>query len=352
MLSRRSSAAALTAAFLLGLALLLYPSLSNYWNDLHASTAIAEYSETVAALDSEVLSKAFAQIADYNCQIGERESLYLLSEEERQRYDALLNPSGDGLMCYLEIPAIGVNLPVYHGTSEAVLQVAAGHLEWTSLPEDGASVHAVFSGHRGLPEAKLFTELDRLEPGDEFIVRVLDKSLVYTVTSTEIVLPQDTESLRVVAGKNLCTLVTCTPYGINSHRLLVHGELTENSAEPSETEIEIVREAALLPPEIIAVALAVPSLAMVYACQLALDGLRRRRIRRILYETENFRRTAAGLRPGSAVSGSPVYSREQPSEPTGSRKLPGSTGCAGKSAGADSTVPGQQDAGSRGTGDT
>ena len=160
---------------------------------------------------------------DYNQSLAARETSYFLSERQQAEYDSLLDVGGTGIMGYITIPRIGVELPIYHGTSDGVLQIAAGHLEGTSLPVGGASTHAVISAHRGLPSAKLFTNLDQLEVGDTFTITVLDRVLTYEVDKISIVLPTETDSLKVVDGKDYVTLMTCTPYGINTHRLLVRG---------------------------------------------------------------------------------------------------------------------------------
>ena len=148
---------------------------------------------------------------------------YALTEEQKERYEKLLNVSGDGIMAYIEIPKIGCRLPIYHGTKESALQIAAGHLEWSSLPVGGESAHCVISGHRGLPRAKLFTDLDKMEEGDQFFITVLNKRLTYEVDQIQVVEPEEVEDLAIEKGKDYVTLVTCTPYAINTHRLLVRG---------------------------------------------------------------------------------------------------------------------------------
>jgi len=160
-----------------------------------------------------------------------RESAYALDERQREQYDKLLSIDGNPIMGYIDIPTIGVYLPIYHGTGEAALQVAIGHLEWTSLPTGGENTHCAVSGHRGLPSARLLTDLDQLVVGDYFVVNVLDKMFTYEVDQIRIVLPHEVEDLTIQEGKDLCTLVTCTPYGVNSHRLLVRGHRVENAAQ-------------------------------------------------------------------------------------------------------------------------
>ena len=264
----------LPLVFAAGLVFLLYPSVSNYWNSFHASQAISGYAESVARLDGDRYKSLLAAAEDYNAAVTERENIYELSDEECRRYGELLNVGGDGVMGYIEIPKIGVSLPVYHGTEDSVLQVAVGHIEWTSLPVGGEGTHCVLSGHRGLPSARLFTDLDKLEPGDTFVLRVLGNEYTYIVDQTRIVLPEDIGDLQIEPGKDLCTLVTCTPYGINSHRLLVRGTRTENPEE--RVNVNIVPDAGKIPPELTAAAMGIPMLCTVYALQICSDSRKRK----------------------------------------------------------------------------
>lgn len=219
--------------FLTGLSLLLYPTVSNCWNLLHQSRAIVEYSSQVEELDEELYEKIWAKAVQYNQDLADRPDRFEMTEEEKQEYESLLNVSGNGIMGYIEIPAIDCSLPVYHGTNEAVLQTSIGHLEGSSLPTGGKGTHCVVSGHRGLPSARLFTDLDKLKEGDLFILKVLDRTLTYEVDQILTVDPYDMEALEIDPQADYCTLVTCTPYGINTHRLLVRGHRVENRAEDS-----------------------------------------------------------------------------------------------------------------------
>lgn len=248
----------LVIILLLGLSLVLYPTVSNWWNSFHSSRAIAGYAEQVAQMDDEEYEALWASAWEYNSTILERSNRFLLTDEQKEQYNQLLNVGGNGIMGYIEIPSIGVTLPVYHGTSESVLQVAVGHLEWTSLPVGGESSHCVVSGHRGLPSAKLFTDLDKLAEGDVFIFRILDEILTYEVDQILIVEPDQTDALQIEAGKDLCTLVTCTPYGINSHRLLVRGHRVENAAEAK--VVRVTADAVQIEPVIVAPVVAAPLL--------------------------------------------------------------------------------------------
>ena len=243
---------------LAGLSLLLYPSLSDYWNSFHQTKAIASYSEEVANLDETQYEKMWEAAKAYNQALAESDNFFLLTDEQKEEYEELLNVSGSGIMGYIEIPSIDCSLPVYHGTDEAVLQIAVGHLDWTSLPVGGASTHCVISGHRGLPSAKLFTSLDKLTEGDIFMLRVLDEVLTYEVDQILIVEPQDISALRIEEGKDYCTLVTCTPYGINTHRLLVRGHRIEN-IEAAKT-VRITADAIQIEPLLVAPVVAIPIL--------------------------------------------------------------------------------------------
>lgn len=243
---------------LAGLSLLLYPSLSDYWNSFHQTKAIASYSEEVANLDEMQYEKMWEAAKAYNQALAESDNFFLLTDEQKEEYEELLNVSGSGIMGYIEIPSIDCSLPVYHGTDDAVLQIAVGHLDWTSLPVGGASTHCVISGHRGLPSAKLFTSLDKLTEGDIFMLRVLDEVLTYEVDQILIVEPQDISALRIVEGQDYCTLVTCTPYGINTHRLLVRGHRIEN-IEAAKT-VRITADAIQIEPLLVAPVVAIPIL--------------------------------------------------------------------------------------------
>ena len=257
-MKKHFSTVILIFVFLIGLSLLLYPSLSNYWNSFHASRAVASYSEEVANLDEEEYRRMLEEAKEYNRTLLGRGTQYMLSEERKNEYNDLLNIGGTGIMGYIEIESLGVSLPIYHGTDDAVLQIGVGHLDWTSLPVGGEGTHCVISGHRGLPSAKLFTNLDKMSVGDTFVLRVLDEVLTYEVDQIFIVEPDDTEALQIEQGKDLCTLVTCTPYGINTHRLLVRGHRVENAI--ASRLAHVTSDAVQIEPLIIASIIAVPLL--------------------------------------------------------------------------------------------
>lgn len=248
----------LILVFFVGLSLLLYPTVSDYWNSLHQSRAVAEYAEQVANLKNELYDGMLDEARRFNEELRLKYNRYRITEEDRKVYESLLSMSGSRVMGYIEIPAIDVSLPIYHGVAESVLQIAIGHIEWSSLPVGGIGTHSVISGHRGLPSAKLFSNLDRLTEGDTFVIRVLDEVLTYEVDRISIVLPEDISSLEIDPGQDLCTLVTCTPYGINSHRLLVRGHRIEN-AETAKT-IRVTADAIQISPIIMAPLVAAPML--------------------------------------------------------------------------------------------
>ena len=232
----------LVLILLIGLGIVAYPTFSDYWNSFHQSRAIISYAESVATLNTEEYEKVWDQALQYNQWMSTKSNQWQVEPEETEFYNTLLNVGGTGNMGYVSIPRINVNLPVYHGTEESVLQTSVGHIEGTSLPvgsvhdeNDFSKVsfasHCVISGHRGLPSAKLFSDLDRMEIGDVFTFSILDQTLTYEVDAINVVEPNDSQLIEIVPEKDLVTLVTCTPYGINTHRLLVRGHRIENEKE-------------------------------------------------------------------------------------------------------------------------
>lgn len=208
---------------------LLYPSVSQYWNSKTQTRAVENYREILNSLQQEDYDAFFEEAENYNAKLNELN--FPLTDYHRLKgYNDILDLSGTGIMGYVSIPKLGVELPLYHGISAEVLNVACGHLEGTSLPVGGENTHCVLSAHRGLPHAKLFTELDKMEVGDTFTITVLNRTVTYQIDQIKVVLPNETNDVQIVAGKDLCTLLTCTPYGINSHRLLVRGTRIENAA--------------------------------------------------------------------------------------------------------------------------
>ena len=263
----------LVLILLTGVSLLLYPTVSDYWNSFHQSQAIASYVEAVAEIDNTDYEKMWQEAVAYNEKLKDNSGRWTPTDEELEEYERLLNVSDTGIMGYIEIPKIKVSLPIYHGTDEAILQIAIGHIPGSSLPVGGKGTHCVVSGHRGLPSAKLFTDLDQLEEGDLFMMRILDETLTYEVDQVRIVEPEELSDLEIDEDKDLCTLVTCTPYGINSHRLLVRGHRVENLKEDT---IRVTADAQQIDPVMVAPAVAVP-LILLLGIGAWIGGSRRRR---------------------------------------------------------------------------
>ena len=256
-MKKNKSTIILILVFFVGLSVMLYPTISDYVNQRNQSRAVASYAADVDKLTDADYSAYFGAADDFNAQIAaDPDALYF--PQRFPTYESTLDVTGTGIMGYITIEKIGVELPIYHGTSDSVLQIAAGHLEGTSLPVGGASTHAVISAHRGLPSAKLFTNLDQLEVGDTFTITVLDRVLTYEVDKISIVLPTETDELLVTEGKDYVTLMTCTPYGINTHRLLVRGHRVETPDQYK--HIRVTAEALKIEPIIVAPVMALPML--------------------------------------------------------------------------------------------
>ena len=217
--------------FLVGLAVFLYPSVSNYINSKNQSRAISTYQEALQSLSEEDYSRFWNEAIVYNEALAEKRMNFTLSDEELAEYNSILDATGTGVIGYIEIENIGVNLPIYHGTEETVLQVGIGHLEGTSFPTGTKSTHVVLSGHRGLPSSKLFSDLDQMIVGDTFLLHILDQTFAYQVDQINIVLPEETNDLAIQTDKEYVTLVTCTPYGVNTHRLLVRAKRVDYNEE-------------------------------------------------------------------------------------------------------------------------
>ncbi len=228
-----------------GLSLLLYPTISDYWNSYHQSKAIASYNDTVDNMDEVERQKILTDAQEYNKRLLSNNDRFEMSDEEYSEYDTLLNINGNGIMGYVDIPRIDVSIPIYHGTDNEVLQIGVGHIEGTSLPIGGESTHSAISGHRGLTSSKLFTDIDQLSEGDVFMINVLGETLTYEVDQIRIVLPDELNDLKIETGMDYCTLVTCTPYGVNTHRLLIRGHRIPNE-DAEALEIEDARQVSLL----------------------------------------------------------------------------------------------------------
>ena len=263
--------------FLVGLSVMLYPSVSDAVNRKHQSRAVAGYAEEVEQLSDADYQTYFDAADAYNRQLNTTPNAFY-KPDLVSGYAQTLDISGTGIMGYLTIPKISVELPIYHGTDEGVLQVAAGHLEGSSLPVGGAGTHAVISAHRGLPSAKLFTNLDELEVGDRFTITVLNRVLTYEVDQISIVLPTEIDQLLPTEGMDYVTLMTCTPYGINTHRLLVRGKRVETTE--SQKHIRVAADAFRIEPIIVAPILAIPMLLAALVGVLVAPHLRKRSKRR------------------------------------------------------------------------
>ncbi len=247
----------LTLGFLIGISVLLYPAFSNYWNSKTQSRVIVDYESVLEHLEPEDYSAIFQAADDYNEALRLIE-FPLMNYEQVPGYYDTLKIEGTSIIGYVKIDKIGVELPIYHGTSDAVLNRGVGHLEGTSLPVGGESTHSAISAHRGLPSAKLFTDLDRLEVGDTFQITILDRVLTYQVDQVKVITPREIEDLQIVEGKDYCTLFTCTPYGINTHRLLVRGIRIETITE--KPVIYVANEAFRIEPLLVTPAVAAPML--------------------------------------------------------------------------------------------
>lgn len=229
MMKKHMSTIIAILVFITGLSLLLYPTVSNYWNSKHQSRVVANYTDTLAKMDKKEKQYAIDQAVQYNESLVLNENRFSPSDSELSLYKSLLNADGTGMMGYITIPEIRCKLAIYHSVDDSVLQVGVGHLEGSSLPVGGSSTHCVISGHRGLVSARLFTDIDRLEKGDLFYLHVYGKVLAYEVDKISVVEPEDYGPLEIEEGKDFCTLLTCTPYGINTQRLMVRGHRVVDS---------------------------------------------------------------------------------------------------------------------------
>ena len=256
-MKKRISTIITVIVFVTGLSLLLYPTVSNYWNSLHQTKAVASYSDAMEKMSRKKKQDAIDAAKAYNEALLSNVGRFTPTEEELNTYKSLLDADGTGMMGYIEIPEIRCELAIYHTVEESVLQVGIGHLEGSSLPVGGSGTHCVLSGHRGLPSAQLFTKLDRLKNGDIFMLHVYDQVLTYEVDQIAIVEPEDYGLLQIEEGQDLCTLFTCTPYGINTHRLLVRGHRIENRAG---SDVRVTSDAAKVSSVLVAVCIAIPLL--------------------------------------------------------------------------------------------
>ena len=276
---KRKSNIFLILILIVGLSLLLYPPVSNWWNSYRQSKVVSDYAENVSHLDNEEYQRILNDARAYNEAVAAYGGgAMTLSDEQRADYLRQLDVDGSGIMGYIDIQKIRCTLPIYPGTDDGVLQIAIGHIEGSSLPVGGESTHCVLSGHRGLPSARLFTDIDQLVEGDTFLIRTLDEVLTYEVDQIRIVLPREVGDLCVEPGKDLCTLVTCTPYGVNTHRLLVRGHRVDTKPGT----LAITAEAFQIRPVVVMPAIAIPLLLLLLIAALIWSG--RRSPQRIMNE--------------------------------------------------------------------
>lgn len=257
-----------------GLCLLLYPTASDYWNSFHQSRAIASYVEAVEDLSGEEYERIIQAAREYNERLYNNSNRWHMSDAELEEYNSLLDVSGSGIMGYIDIDKINVELPIYHSVSDAVLQVASGHMPGSSLPVGEENTHAVLTGHRGLPSARLFTDLDKMIEGDTFVITFLNEKITYEVDQITIVEPTDIKDLAFTPGADLVTLVTCTPYGVNSHRLMIRGHRIENIYEGS--NVKVSADATKIEPIIVAPLVALPILLILFVLMMIMTGKKKK----------------------------------------------------------------------------
>ena len=231
----------MAAGMVVGVALLLYPSVANYWNSFHQTRAISTYTEAVSNMSAADYKKIIDEAREYNEQIAESGIKWVMTDAEKDEYKRQLSINGSDVMAYVNVPKFHIKCPIYHGTDEAVLQVAVGHLEGSSLPVGGESTHCLISGHRGLPSARLFTDIAKMREGDTWTISVLNETLTYECDQIRVVLPDDLSDLQIEEGEDLCTLITCTPYGVNTHRLLVRGHRVPNANGTADVTADAVQ---------------------------------------------------------------------------------------------------------------
>ena len=285
--SHRVSNTILVLILLAGVAIAGYPMFSEYWNSMHQSRAIMGYAERVAELSNDEYVSVWEDALEYNRRLSSDPNPWAMTDEDIDEYERQLNVDGTGNMGFISIPKIDVNLPVYHGTSDAVLQTSIGHIDGTSLPAGSIhpdpdqydkveyASHSVLSGHRGLPSAKLFSDLDAMEVGDVFYLTILDQTLTYQVDKISVILPEDSSELSLFPGKDYCTLMTCTPYGINTHRLLVRGVRVENDKEL--LDVRVTADALKVEPLYVVPFIAAPVLLLLILWVVLFPGKKKRR---------------------------------------------------------------------------
>ena len=312
-IKRNRSTLLLLVVAVVGLGLLVYPTFADWWNSFHQSRAVASYVDAVANMDASKYEELLKDAEAYNAELAKTGMLWNMTDEQYQKYLSELNINDTGIMGYIDIPKVDVELPIYHGTDEAVLQIALGHLSCSSLPVGGKSTHCIVSGHRGLPSAKLFTDIDKLVEGDTFTITVLNRIITYEVDQIRIVEPTDLADLMIEKGKDYCTLVTCTPYGINTHRLLVRGHRTENA----QGDAKVVADALQIEPVFIAPFIGVPILIALVIWMLVHTSRMSRRKKELRAEKKAIEKRMPGYKPkpkASAETDAKAKKREEKRE--------------------------------------
>ena len=249
---------------LVGIGLLLYPSVANYWNSFHQTRAIMGYQEAVTNMSAEEYKRIIDDARAYNKELAKTGIIWKMSDEQRTVYNSKLKIPGSEVMAYVSLPKFHIKVPIYHGTEESVLQIAIGHIEGSSLPVGGKSTHCIISGHMGLPSARLFTDLDKVKEGDTWTITTLNETLTYECDQIRIVEPDDLSNLQIIKGEDYCTLVTCTPYGINTHRLLIRGHRIPNA----DGAADLTADAIQIEPVYVAPIMAVPALIILFIVML------------------------------------------------------------------------------------
>lgn len=287
-LRSRITTALIVMVMIIGACLLLYPMVSDYWNRMTQTRAVMSYNAAIADMDPKLYAQMLADAKAYNRQLAADPFSWTPDRDQLKEYGSLLNYTGNGIMGYIEIEKLDLMLPIYHGTSASVLSSSIGHLEQTSLPVGAYSFdetvgtptapdgsHCALSGHRGLPSARLFSDLNLLTPGDTFTITVLNETYTYEVDQILTVLPQDVTPLRIVPGKDYCTLITCTPYGVNTHRLLVRG-VRVGTEVMSMYSYRVQSNAMLIRPVVVAPFLAAPLLPLLFLAAMLKPGKKRK----------------------------------------------------------------------------
>lgn len=250
---------------IVGIGICAYPTLSNWWNESRQTKAIESYITEIERTDPKVIEQMLKDAEAYNEKLTKNDDRYAYSDERKREYESLLNLDGSGIMGYIEIPALRIKYPIGHGTEETVLQTYIGHLAETSLPVGGKATHAALSGHRGLPSAKLFSDLDKLVVGDRFTITILNREMTYEIDQIRIVLPNDVSALAI-DQEDRVTLITCTPYAINSHRLLVRAHRITDA-----NKTNIKRDARQTPSHIVLLSVAIPAVLLYLTLSLIIN---------------------------------------------------------------------------------